>query len=70
MEVQNDLDKAKHVAITTDMWTATTTDQYNAVTAHFINEEKQIDGIFRLLLKYLKIFKIAAGIRIFYVMTI
>ncbi len=38
-KLQEDLDKAKHVGITTDMWTSTATDSFNTVTAHYLNHD-------------------------------
>ena len=34
-EVLDEISKADHVALTTDMWTSSSTDAFNAVTAHF-----------------------------------
>ena len=36
-KVQEELDKAKHVGITTDMWTSSSTDSFNTVTAHYLD---------------------------------
>ena len=37
--VQNSVDKAESVCLTTDCWTSRTTDSYMSVTCHFVNED-------------------------------
>lgn len=39
--VKEDISKAKHVSITTDMWSSAQTNDYNTVTAHYINIKKK-----------------------------
>ena len=40
--VQDDLDKALSVALTTDGWTSRSTESYLTVTAHFIDDDRQM----------------------------